>query len=98
MNVTRSFGVLILLTIMSLGAEGWMRVIPKRGDPLYPGDAELAEYLSYLRDGYDQDPAGAWLWRTISSIINLIFRIRDETKARTLWKQICGQQVCRNNK
>jgi len=57
MNVTRSFGVLILLTIMSLGAEGWMRVIPKRGDPLYPGDAELAEYLSYLRDGYDQDPA-----------------------------------------
>merc|ERR1712172_92015 len=57
MNLTRSFGVVIVLGIMSLGAEGWMRVLPKRGDSLYPGDADMAEYLSYLRDGYDQDPA-----------------------------------------
>ena len=78
--------------------SGWMRVFPKRGDPLYPGDADMAEYLSYLRDGYDQDPAGAGLDGTITSLINLIFRIRDETEARTLWKQICGQQVCRNIK
>ena len=40
-------------------SPGWMRVFPKRGAPLYPGDAEMADYLSYLRDGYDQDPAGA---------------------------------------
>ena len=40
--------------------SGWMRMFPKRGD-LYPGDAELAEYLSYLRDGYDQDTAGTKL-------------------------------------
>ena len=59
--------------------SGWMRVFPKRGDPLYPGDADMAEYLSYLRDGYDQDPAGAGLDGTITSLINLIFRIRDET-------------------
>merc|ERR1712066_54523 len=58
MNVTRSFGVVIVLTIMSLGAEGWMRVFPKRGDILYPGDADMAEYLSYLRDGDYQDLPG----------------------------------------
>merc|ERR1712226_108422 len=57
MNVTRSLGVVIVLGIMSLGAEGWMRVFPKRGDPLYPGEADMADYLSYLRDGYVQDPA-----------------------------------------
>merc|ERR1712087_476669 len=57
MLVTRSFGVVIVFAVMSLGAEGWMRVFPKRGDPPYPGDAEMADYLSYLRDGYDQDPA-----------------------------------------
>merc|ERR1712141_899790 len=56
MHVTRSVGVIFVLAIMSLGAEGWMRVFPKRGD-LYPGDADMAEYLSYLRDGYDQDQA-----------------------------------------
>ena len=51
-----------------------MRVFPKRGD-LYPGDADLAEYLSYLRDGYDQDPAGTEPHRAITGwIINLIFR------------------------
>ena len=77
---------------------GWMRVFPKRGD-LYPGDADLAEYLSYLRDGYDQDQAGTEPHRAITDwIINLIFRLRYETEARTIWKQICGQQVCRNIK
>ena len=44
---------------------GWMRVFPKRGD-LYPGDAAMAEYLSYLRDGYDQDPAGTELGSPIT--------------------------------
>ena len=42
-----------------------MRVFPKRGD-LYPGDADLAEYLSYLRDGYDQDQAGTEFHRAIT--------------------------------
>ena len=38
---------------------GWMRVLPKRGDDYpHPDDADLAEYLSYLRDGYEQDVAG----------------------------------------
>ena len=37
-----------------------MRVMPKRGD-LYPGDDDMAEYLSYLRDGDYQDlPIGIW--------------------------------------
>ena len=32
--------------------------MPKRGD-LYPGDDDMAEYLSYLRDGDYQDlPSG----------------------------------------
>ena len=75
-----------------------MRVMPKRGDsePLYPGDSDLADYLSYLRDGYEPDPAGAEPGRTMTSLINLTFRLRDETQARTIWKQICGQQVCIN--
>ena len=34
--------------------------MPKRGD-LYPGDDDMAEYLSYLRDGDYQDlPIGIW--------------------------------------
>ena len=76
MHLCRNFGVLFLLAVMSLGAEGisgdranittntvtsilsgWMRVLPKRAD-LYPSDAEIAEYLSYLRDGYDGDVGG----------------------------------------
>ena len=57
--------------------SGWMRVFPKRGDPLYPGDADMADYLSYLRDGYVQDPAGAGLGNMYNNlVINLIFRLR----------------------
>ena len=39
-----------------------MRVLPRRGDQagvLYPGDADMADYLSDLRAGYEeQQPAG----------------------------------------
>ena len=54
--------------LSDVSMSGWMRVFPKRGDPLYPGDADMAEYLSYLRDGYVQDPAGAELSRTITPL------------------------------
>ena len=39
-----------------------MRVLPRRADQagvLYPGDADMADYLSDLRAGYEeQQPAG----------------------------------------
>ena len=68
-----------------------MRVLPKRGD-LYPGDEDMAEYLSYLRDGDYQDPAPG-TWKSLLSPSFSLCRLRAESQAREIWKQICGQQV-----
>jgi len=44
------YTLLFLALTLILGVQGWP--YPKRS---YPSDAEIAEYLAHLRDGYDHD-------------------------------------------
>ena len=68
--------------------SGW----PFSKREVYPTDAELAEYLARLRDGYDQDIMGknSISVQLYTRTINKIFRPGVQTQEIwKIWKQIC---------